>query len=1108
MAMMSILNFAGVRAKRLLCLSVISASALLAWTSALAVGDPANGKILYAQAPPGLTLTASCAASSCHGANAAGRPSTLGAVKTSGLGSTIVSFYSKMPVITNVWSAQQLDDIAAYVKNPTVVVSSGPATAGVTASLSFSSTSIGVASAAQPITLTNTAVAGSAALTYNSVSSNNAQFSVAGSTCNAGGTIAAGSSCNIAVTFTPNAAGAQSAVISVSTSVGTSTTNVSGTGAGSAAASASTNTITFPDTPVNATSAASSVRVTNGGSAALTFGTFAFSGGQSGEFALPSGSTCTQNGSLAAGASCDISVAFTPQASGGRASTLVINNAVGALNVTVSGKGTAGLASVSPAAISFGSVQQFSPSNAQTVTFSNAGSAPLTISSVVVAGTNFADFAAPSNCNPNTVINAGTGSCSTQITFTPAGIGPRTASLVINHSLGSTTVPLDGTGTAVLTSTIGLNTNMLDYLSVTNGATSPAKIITVSNSGQADLILSAITPTSTPAGAFALTSPAGGCVVGTAIRPAATCTVNVTFAPNQLAAFVGSIAIASNASNGAVSVGLKGTGAATPAPIITVSPTTIGFGTLNIGTTANTSSATITNSGNAAATLGFSTPGSNFSQSATTCTNNLPGGSSCSVSYTYKPTTVSTDNASVAITTNAPGTFAIALSGTGTNAPTANPGLSSSADYDFGPLTTGVTSTAYSVNATNTGTAAFTVSSISVDNTQDFTLGGTCVNSASVLTTPCTITVVFKPTAVGLRKGIVRLVTNGNTTLSFNVLGTGNAPASTSGALTPTPLNLGSIVVGAKSAVASKTTLANTGNQPLDITSVTIAAPFSLLTDPNGVTSCKAPPFTLAVGATCDFAVIFTPTVTGNVSGSLVVATKSPGPASLTTALSATGTAAPTGASVTSGTLSMANIDFGSIQVGTSSASVAKTRLDNIGNQILKITAITLTAGFSIDAANTTCGVAPFDLAVGANCDLAVKFTPSSLAAATGSLTVTTLSPGPAALKTTLKGLGTTAPTPVTPPVVTPGAPSTPSTSVTTGTTPAAPNTTPPATGGTPPIAIDPNAATTPFNVGKGGCSMAEDGRDASLVLLLIGATATAFIRRRKNVPARSSVNS
>ncbi len=1093
--------------------TVAAGFSLLVSLSAFAVGDPANGKILYSQAPAGLTVSASCAAAACHGTiNATtGRNSgaTYATAAASGLGSDITKFIgSKMPVIANKWSAQQLDDIAAYIKAP-LAATGGPAIASVNNLTDFGSVALNTNSASKTITLSNTAATGSATLTFTSVSSNNPAFAATNVNCTS--LAPSSTSCSITVIFKPTAVGLTTGTIIVTHSAGVSNVPVSGTGAGSASASASTTTITFPDTAVNATSAASSVRVTNGGSAALTLGTFVFSGGQAGEFSLPSGSTCTQNGSLAAGGSCDINVTFTPAAAGSRASTLVINNAVSALNVAVKGNGTAGLAVVSPASLNFGSLQQGTPSGSSTITFSNSGSAPITITNAIVSGTNAGDFTATTNCNNGTVINAGTGNCTTQIIFKPSAVRTSSvASLVINHSAGSTSVPLDGAGTAVLTSTISLNTATLDYLSVTNGTTSPAKIITVTNSGQANLVLSAITPTSSPVGAFALTNPTGACVVNSAILPNTSCTVNVTFTPNQLAAFTGSVAFTSNASNGAVSVGLKGTGASAPAPILSVSPASLGFGTITINTISNPASATISNTGNAAASLVFApSTSANFSQSATTCTASLPGGTSCTVSYVYKPTTAAADNGSVAITTNAPGNFAIALTGSGTAAPTANPGLSSSADVDFGTVTTGTQSAGTTINATNSsGAPAFKVNSISVDNTQDFTLSGTCIAGASVLATPCTITTVFKPTAVGLRKGIVKLTTDGGTVLSFNVMGTGQAPASTSGTLTPTPLDLGSIQVGAKSAVASKTTLTNTGNQPLDVTSVTIAAPFSLLTDPTGVTSCKAPPFQLAVGTTCDFAVLFTPTVTGATTGTLVVATKSPGPASLTTVLNGTGTAPPTGPAVTSGALSIANIDFGSIQVGTSSASIAKTQLSNIGNQILKITSIALTAGFSLDTINSTCKAAPFDLAVGTSCDVAVKFTPSSATASSGTLTVATASPGPAALTTSLKGLGTSAPTPVTPPVVTPGTPTTPSTPVTPGTTPAAPGTTPPTTGSTPVAAVDPNTATVPFNVGKGGCSMAQDGRDASLVLLLIGTLATAFIRRRKNVPVRSSAKS
>jgi hypothetical protein len=87
-------------------------------------------------------------------------------------------------------------------------------------------------------------------------------------------------------------------------------------------ATLSAYSLTFPSQKVGTTSAAKSVTLTNTGNTPLNLGTLSVSG----NFALASGTACSNGGSLAAGANCVINVAFTPTAKGTRSGSVKITD--------------------------------------------------------------------------------------------------------------------------------------------------------------------------------------------------------------------------------------------------------------------------------------------------------------------------------------------------------------------------------------------------------------------------------------------------------------------------------------------------------------------------------------------------------------------------------------------------------------------------------------------------------------------------------------------------------------------------------------------------------------------------------------------------------------
>ena len=133
-----------------------------------------------------------------------------------------------------------------------------------------------------------------------------------------------------------------------------------GGGSSGPAISANPSSVTFGSQALNTTSSAQTVTVNNSGTAAATVSSI----GTTGDFAQAN--TC--GSSIAAGASCTVSVTFRPTASGTRTGNLTVTSNAGNSPTTVALTGTGGTGSTNlalnqPASAS-GSTQTYVPANA------------------------------------------------------------------------------------------------------------------------------------------------------------------------------------------------------------------------------------------------------------------------------------------------------------------------------------------------------------------------------------------------------------------------------------------------------------------------------------------------------------------------------------------------------------------------------------------------------------------------------------------------------------------------------------------------------------------------------------------------------------------------
>lgn len=765
-------------------------------------------------------------------------------------------------------------------------------------SLTLASTAVGNTSAAQSVTVSNT---GTAPLTLSAITlSNTADYIISGGTCSAGGSVAVGSNCTISVAFKPATTGTRTGTLNISHNAAGSPGSVALSGAATAApapVAAQTASLSFGSQNVGSAGTPQTATLSNNGNAPLVIGTISISSGT--EFSVVGGGTCANGASIAAGASCTVSVGFTPSAAGTRSANLVItHNATGGQSTTaLSGTGVAltPVIGVSPTTLTFSQTVNTTSAD-QTVTVSNTGTAPLAISALTLGGTQASEYriSAGGTCSAGSSV-AVSGSCTILIAFAPTATGARSANLTITHNAAGSpsTVTLNGTGTAVPQPTISLNATTKTFASQTVGTSSASQSVTVTNSGSAPLNFSAFTLTGTAAGDFVR---GGTCATASPLAAAGTCTITVTFAPTATGARSATLTIASDASNGNAAVSLSGTATAAPAPVAGLAPASLAFGNQTNGTTSSARSITLTNSGTAALNISSITATAPFAVSSTTCGASLATATSCSVSVTFAPTALGAASGNLSVASNAAGSpHTAGLSGTSVVASPALAWNPTTTTVPFGNVTVGDPAVTQTVTLLNQGPGAVTLSGFTVAgaNLADFsvTSGGTCgVNASLTQGSSCTLVLAFNPGAAGTRNATLQVTSTGTNPPDLALTGTGTAPAQPGVTLSATTLNFSAV---AGSAAAPQTlTLQSTGNAVLHVTGLQIASG-SFTLDPATTNGCSATPFDLLPGQSCAISIGWSSSATGTETGTVQITTNaSPTPMQVT--INATRTAVVT----------------------------------------------------------------------------------------------------------------------------------------------------------------------------------------------------------------------
>ena len=200
----------------------------------------------------------------------------------------------------------------------------------------------------------------------------------------------------------------------------------------------------------------------------------------------------------------------------------------------------------------------------------------------------------------------------------------------------------------------------LTYSTQVINTNSPAQQATLTNTGNIAISITSIATT----GTFSQTNNCGTTLAGNA-----TCTINVVFTPTKAGALTGTLTVTDNAPNSPQTATLSGVGT-----VLSISPTSLSFGTQKAKTSSAPQTVTITNvAKTAVSTSKISVTGTRATsfpiQSSSTCplgTGSIAAGASCTVVVVFDPQLTGALTANLNIVAAGGGSpHVIPMSGTG-----------------------------------------------------------------------------------------------------------------------------------------------------------------------------------------------------------------------------------------------------------------------------------------------------------------------------------------------------------------------------------------------------------------------------------------------------------
>lgn len=337
----------------------------------------------------------------------------------------------------------------------------------------------------------------------------------------------------------------------------------------------------------------------------------------------------------------------------GATDTAVLSNAV---------ELEAGIAALAPTSLAFEPRNiGTGPSAAQSLTLTNTGVADVIVGSVASSDPTQFPIDASDCTGGGGALHAGE-ECTISARFSPTTVGALAATVTVTTNVGAPTAGLTGTGTAAVFSIFPASFQF-DPVRVGSGL---SQIFEVTNSGTG---AGTISGASVEGVDFTIPVGGDGCASDT-LQPGDECTVEVVFSPTATGLRSGTLRVAGSAPTGTAA--LTGTGTA---PAFAASPTSVDFGSRQIGGGAGTTvPVTISNPGTASAQLGQLTlsgagaGGFQIPAESDGCSGQTLGpAQSCTIEVGFDPAAAGTYVATLAVTGQAPGS--VPLRGIGVAVP-------------------------------------------------------------------------------------------------------------------------------------------------------------------------------------------------------------------------------------------------------------------------------------------------------------------------------------------------------------------------------------------------------------------------------------------------------
>ncbi|MGA1796594.1 MAG: choice-of-anchor D domain-containing protein, partial [bacterium] len=338
------------------------------------------------------------------------------------------------------------------------------------------------------------------------------------------------------------------------------------------------------------------------------------------------------------------------------------------------------------------------------------------------------------------------------------------------------------------------------------------------------------------------------------------------------------------------------------------------------------------------------------------------------------------------------------------------------AAHNFGSRNVGQASSPFMITLSNTGNGSLVVSGITQSNTVDFDLDLAAgpyplvsANTTITSNSSGTLSVSFTPKSAGTKALVLSITSNDPDTPTFTFAFQGIGLDSTPNIQTsPASHAFGGITAGE---VSDPTvfSITNTGNAPLDISSITLSNTNDFTLDTSGGSQpIGATPIVIPPDQGRSLTISFTPQAAGEKSATLTIASSDPDTPSTTITLQ--GTAVGPSSPHMEISPASAHHDFGYLRIN-GTPGICTITITNAGNADLVIYTLALSNGvdFSLHASagahpigNVPTSISPDEFRT-----LAVSFIPQAVGTAAATLTITSNDPDVPSLAFSFQGTGT-----------------------------------------------------------------------------------------------------